>query len=237
MVERFVDRRDAGSRLAALLSAYRGVPGLVVLALPRGGVPVGAEVASALGASLDVLVVRKVGMPRSPEVAMGALAAIAGAVSTVRNPRVLAGMASAGAETAEQAFARVAARESLELDRRQRLYRGDRSTIDVADRTVLVVDDGVATGATMRAALTALRAGRPARVVVAVPVGSREACDALGDLADEVVCARYPEPFWAVGSAYSRFDQTSDDEVQRILAEHAPASGPVEGTGGNAPGS
>jgi putative phosphoribosyl transferase len=220
--EKFADRSDAGRQLASALAAYRHTADLLVLALPRGGVPVAAEVAMELGGQLDVLVVRKVGVPRFPEVAMGAIAATAGTVETVRNPDVLASMDTHGTESAERTFERVAEREALELDRRQRAYRGDRPPLEVAGRTVIVVDDGVATGATMRAALTALRSASPGRTVVGVPVGSREACDRLGTLADEVVCVRKPEPFWAVGQGYLRFDQTTDDEVQRILASFPP---------------
>ncbi len=203
------NRRQAGRVLAGALAHYRGQPGLLVLALPRGGVPVGFEVATALAASLDVFVVRKLGFPGHEEYAIGALAS--GGVS-VMNPLP-------GLTVPPGALAEVVAREQAELLRREQLYRGQRPAIDVRDRTVIVVDDGLATGASMRAALLALRQQRPARLVAAVPVGAAESCRELQDAADEVVCPATPEPFRAVGLWYREFPQTSDDEVHTLLEE------------------
>lgn len=207
----FADRRDAGRALGARLAGT--LPGdVVVLGLPRGGAVVAAEVATALGAPLDVLVVRKLGLPAQPELAMGAVAAIGDAVETVRTDRVLA---AAGVDDAT--FAAVRDRELAELRRRETAYRGDRPAVDVAGRTVVLVDDGLATGATVRAALQVLAGRRPARTVVAVPVGSSEAVRELGALADEVVCLLSPSSLRSVGGAYGNFAQTSDDEVRRLL--------------------
>jgi putative phosphoribosyl transferase len=212
----YVDRVEAGRELAGRLGRYRGVPGLIVLGLPRGGVPVAAEVAAALGAPLDVLVARKIGLPWQSEVAMGAIAAVAGEIVTVTNPRVLDAMTDASTGPSG-AFGKVAERERVELARRQREYRGDRPPLSLEGATVILVDDGVATGATMRAAITAIRGVNPATVVVAVPVGARDSCRELAALADDLECLWKPEPFWAVGQAYVHFDQTSDAEVKRLL--------------------
>jgi len=213
--EPYKDREHAGRVLAEQLAAYRGQPDVLVLGLPRGGVPVAAQVARAIDAPLDVLIVRKIGFPQQPEFAMGAIAAIAGAVQTVRNQYAvdLVGPAS----TRDGVFDHVVARESEELKRRQHAYRDDRPPLEVEGRTIILVDDGLATGATMRAAIAAVRGERPARLVAAVPVGSREACDEIGQLVDQLVCLSVPQPFWAVGQAYERFDQTSDEEVRRLL--------------------
>lgn len=216
--DRYTDRRHAGRVLADGLADFRHHPNLLVLALPRGGVPVAAEIARVLKAPLDVVVVRKVGVPRQPEVAMGALAAIAGTIEVVVNPDVLRHVQSEDAE----AFDRVAERERAELTRRQHAYRGERPAIDVTDRTVVLVDDGIATGATMRAAIAAVTQQRPARLVVAVPVAPREACTELRAMVDDVVCPWTPEPFWAVGQAYIDFSQTSDAEVLKLLNPTAP---------------
>ncbi len=213
---RYADRSDAGRALAAWLADYAGRSDVVVLGLPRGGVPVAAQVARALGAPLDVLVVRKVGVPGQPELAMGAIAAVAGTTEVVRNTDVLALAQRLGHE--EGVFERVAARERVELDRRERAYRGGRPPVEVMGRAVVVVDDGLATGATMRAAVAVLRRLRPAYVVVAVPVGSDEACAAVAAIADEVVCARSPVGLRGVGDAYRDFTQTDDEEVRRALA-------------------
>ena len=205
----FHDRRDAGQVLARRLSAYRGLPDALVLALPRGGVPVGHAVAQALGLPLDVFVVRKLGVPGHDEFAMGAIAS--GGVRVMNGDVVrMLGIGSAQIEAVAQA-------EALELARRERLYRDARPVLVIAQRTVLLVDDGIATGATMRAAARALRAMNPARIVIAVPTGARTTCHALRREADEVVCATTPEPFRAVGCWYEDFAQTSDEEVRGLL--------------------
>jgi len=207
------DRRDAGKRLAELLSAYAQRPDVLVLALPRGGVPVAYEVARALNAPLDVFLVRKLGVPGHEEAAMGAIAS--GGIR-VLNDEVIRAL-----RIPEQVVEQVAAREQRELERRERLYRDDRLPPDVKGRTVILIDDGLATGATMRAALRALRHQRPARLIVAVPVGARSACLELLGEADEVICARTPEPFFGVGWWYQNFEQTSDQEVHELLAQAA----------------
>ncbi|MDM0083836.1 phosphoribosyltransferase [Variovorax sp. J31P179] len=205
----FKDRRDAGRALAKALEAWRGRPGVLVLALPRGGVPVAWEVARALGAPLDVLVVRKLGFPGQEEYAMGAIAP--GGV------RVM-GEADAGWPVSARELEAVVAREQAELVRREQRYRGGRPPLDLAGRVLILVDDGLATGATMRAAVQAARAGNPKQVIVAVPVASTEAVQSLSALADEVVCLFTPEHFRAVGLWYQDFTQTSDEEVDRLLA-------------------
>ncbi|WP_457329001.1 phosphoribosyltransferase [Rhizobacter sp. P5_C2] len=205
----FHDRRDAGEVLARRLSAYRARPDTLVLALPRGGVPVGHAVAQALGLPLDVFVVRKLGVPGHDEFAMGAIAS--GGVRVMNGDVVrMLGIAAAQIEAVAQA-------EALELARRERLYRDARPALVIAQRTVLLVDDGIATGATMRAAARALRAMAPARIVIAVPTGAGSTCHALRREADEVVCATTPEPFRAVGCWYEDFAQTSDEEVRSLL--------------------
>ncbi|HEX6631877.1 MAG TPA: phosphoribosyltransferase family protein [Gemmatimonadaceae bacterium] len=205
----FQDRHDAGRRLAAALAHHAGEAGALVLALPRGGVPVGAEVAAALGLPLDILVVRKLGVPGHEEYAMGAIAG--GGVKVLHEP-VLQML-----RIPAVAVARVVAREQEELARRERAYRGDRPLPVLGARTVLLVDDGLATGASMEAALAVVQRQHPARVVVAVPVAPAETLARLRDLADEVVCVLTPEPFDAVGSWYRDFPQTSDDEVRTLL--------------------
>lgn len=210
---RFVDRREAGAALAAMLQHHAGRPGVVVLALPRGGVPVGYEVAEALGAALDIFLVRKLGMPGHPEFAMGAIAS--GGVRVLSDDVVR--MYGISAEAIE----RVARAEQAELERREREYRQNHAAVDVKDKTVILVDDGLATGSTMRAAVQAVRRQSPARVIVAAPVGAPSTCAEFRSLADEVVCARTPEPFSAVGLWYQDFTQTSDDEVQSLLRTHA----------------
>ena len=207
---RFTDRHDAGRVLAQALSHYAGRSDVLVLALPRGGVPVAAEVARRLDAPLDVFLVRKLGVPGHEELAFGALAE--GGVEVLHDDLVR----SLGLSRA--AMAQVAAREHLELDRHDRLYRGGRRPPTVEHRVVILIDDGLATGATMEAAVMALRERKPAKLVVGVPVGSREACDRLGRLADEVVCPSKPEPFQAVGLWYDDFGQTTDAEVNALLA-------------------
>ena len=206
----FGNRREAGKSLAAELRRFSGRDDVLVLALPRGGVPVGSEVARALGAPLDVFVVRKLGMPGHPELAMGAIAS--GGVR-VLNEELL------GAYPVPQSAIDVVTREEqAELERRERSYRPG-PPLAVRGRIAILVDDGLATGATMRAAVLALRRLAPARVVVAVPVGAVDACRALEEVADEVVCVSTPEPFQAVGLWYADFAQTSDGEVQRLLAD------------------
>lgn len=206
---RFEDRRDAGRQLAAALATRAVDPGAIVLALPRGGVPVGAEVAQALGLPLDILVVRKLGVPGHEEYAMGA---IAGGGVQVLHEEVLRLL-----HIPAVAVARVVAREQAELERRERAYRGARPLPVLGARTVLLVDDGLATGASMEAALAAVQRQHPARVVVAVPVAPAETLARLRTLADEVVCVLTPEPFDAVGGCYRDFPQTSDDEVRALL--------------------
>jgi putative phosphoribosyl transferase len=213
MLGRYHNRTEAGRRLARALGEYAAPRDALVLALPRGGVPVGAEVARALEAPLDVFVVRKLGVPAHPELAMGAIAT--GGVRIV--DRVV--MDQFGVTDAE--LAAVAAVEEQELERRERLYRDGRALPDVAGRTVILVDDGLATGATMSAAATALRAHRPNRLVVAVPIAPPETCAALRELVDEVVCAATPEPFLSVSLWYQDFSETSDEEVRELLARAA----------------
>ena len=206
----FLDRPDAGRALAAAVAGRWD--DAVVLGLPRGGVPVAAEVAAALRAPLDVFVVRKLGLPAHPELAMGAIAT--GGVR-VLNDAVLS-RSGVPAHVVDE----VAARELVELQRREGAYRGDRPPVDVRGRTAVLVDDGLATGATVHAAVLAVRAAGPARVVVAVPVGSPEACRRLSGVADEVVCPHAPEHFRAVGEHYRDFTQTTDDEVRAALRRH-----------------
>jgi erythromycin esterase-like protein/adenine/guanine phosphoribosyltransferase-like PRPP-binding protein len=207
---RFSNRADAGRLLAAHLTEYAGRSDVLVLALPRGGVPVAFEVASALAAPLDVFLVRKLGVPGHPELAMGAIAA--GGVE-ILNEALIRDL-GVPAALVEQ----TAVRERLELERRDRLFRGGRRPAIVRDRTVVLVDDGLATGSTMEAAIVALRQQAPGVIVVAVPVGARETCDRIRRIADRVVCLQTPEPFNAVGLWYDEFEQTSDDEVTRVLA-------------------
>ncbi len=204
---RFRDRRDAGRALAAELAHYAGRPDVVVLGLPRGGVPVAYEVARALHAPLDVFVVRKLGYPGQEELAMGAIAS--GGIR-VLNPRVARDVSS-------EAIEAVAQRELSELERRERQYRGVRRPLEVRGRTVIVVDDGLATGSSMLAAVAALRRREPARIVVAVPVAAQLTCEVLGSHAEEVVCAATPEPFLAVGLWYEDFSQTTDEEIETLL--------------------
>jgi predicted phosphoribosyltransferase len=215
----FTDRRHAGAALATHLRQFAGRSDVVVLALPRGGVPVGYEVARALAAPLDVFVVRKLGLPGHPEFAMGAIAS--GGVR-VLNDDVVAWYRPSPAD-----IDAVTRSERRELERRERAYREGRPSLPVKGRIVMLVDDGLATGSTMRAAVLAVRRLDPALVVVAVPVGARETCDALRDTADQVVCALMPEPFHAVGLWYANFSQTTDDEVRELLT--ARANGPAVG--------
>jgi predicted phosphoribosyltransferase len=210
---RFRDRFEAGRRLAAALATYARRPNLLVLALPRGGVPVGYEVAKALHAPLDVMLVRKLGVPGHEELAMGAIAS--GGVRVISDDVVrMLGIS-------DRAIAAVAANEEQELKRRERLYRGDRPPADIRGRTAILVDDGLATGSTMRAAVAALKAQGPERLVVGVPVAARETCEALQREVDDVVCALTPEPFFAVGQWYQDFSQLTDEEVRELLQSAA----------------
>jgi putative phosphoribosyl transferase len=213
---RYPDRRGAGRALAARLGHYAGRADVVVLGLPRGGIPVAYEVARALNAPLDVFVVRKLGLPGHPELAMGAIAS--GGV------RVLNDDVIRQVHVPLSSIEAVAREEQLELERRERAYRGARPAITVEERVVILVDDGLATGSTMRAAVLAMRRQFPSQIVVAVPVGARETCRAMDEVADEVVCARMPEPFSAVGLWYEDFDQTTDEEVRQLLAASPPAA-------------
>ena len=210
MTRVFQDRVDAGRALARALVSFNAASDAIVLGLPRGGVPVASEVALALGLPLDVLVVRKLGLPWQPELAMGAIAS-GGAI--VMNEDVLR-HAAGRRDLVEQ----VKRRELAELERREREFRGTRPPLAVTGRTAIVVDDGLATGATMEAAVRALKALGAARVVAAVPVASAEACQRIAALADEIVCLETPRYFSAVGQWYSDFEQTSDSEVSRLLA-------------------
>jgi len=206
---RFADRREAGVELAAKLRGYKDRRDVVVLALPRGGVPVAFEIAEALHAPLDIFVVRKLGMPGHPEFAMGAIAS--GGI------RVLNEDAIRWYAVPDSSIESVARQELAELQRREREYRQGRPLLDLRDRVAILVDDGLATGATMRAAVQAVHALRPSRVVVAVPVGAQETCDEFADITDETVCARTPEPLTAVGLWYRDFSQTTDEEVRELL--------------------
>ena len=206
---RFQDRIDAGKRLAERLDRFARQPDVVVLGLPRGGIPVAHEVAARLGARLDVFLVRKLGVPGHPELAMGAIAE--GGVEVLSRDLIHElGIPDALVQ-------RVAARERVELERRDASYRGNRGAVPVHDRTVILVDDGLATGSTMQAAIVSLRQRDPKRIVVAVPVGAKETCQSLARSADEVICVAMPEPFNAVGLWYEDFSQTSDEEVRRLL--------------------
>ena len=206
--EVFRDRKAAGQELGKRLSAYRGRDA-IVLALPRGGVPVAFEVALALQAPLDVIVVRKLGVPGHEEYAMGALAS--GGIRLLNDAVVRElGISAAAIE-------RVVLAEHTELQRRERLYRGDRPAPEVRGRTAILVDDGLATGSTMLVAVRALRAQQPASIAVAVPIAAADTCESLRSEADDVICARTPFPFRAVGLWYQDFSQTSDDEVCELL--------------------
>ncbi|MFI5245986.1 MAG: phosphoribosyltransferase [Gemmatimonadales bacterium] len=217
---RFLDRRDAGRRLASALREYARRTDVLVLGLPRGGVPVASEVASALEAPLDVLVVRKLGVPGQDELAMGAVAS--GGI-TVLNREVIE-----HCRVTQDSIDRVTQRELTELARRDLEYRGSAPPLDVAGRTVIVVDDGLATGATMSAAVAALRVMRPLRIVVAAPVASRDAMRLLRRTADDCVSVSEPEPFYGVGQWYDDFAQTTDREVRRLLADsREPAPAPA----------
>jgi putative phosphoribosyl transferase len=216
---RFRDRFEAGRLLASRLLKYAGRPDVLVLALPRGGVPVAYEVARALHAPLDVFLVRKLGVPGHEELAMGAIASGGVRVLNEEVVRVL--------QIPDEEIDAVAAEQERELERRAQAYRDGRPAPDVRGKVAVLIDDGLATGSTMRAAVAALRQQGPARIVVAVPVGAVETCAELQEEADEAICARTPEPFYAVGLWYEDFTQTTDEEVHELLQraeeEHAPA--------------
>jgi putative phosphoribosyl transferase len=214
----FEDRLEAGRALAARLRHYASRPDVVVLALPRGGVPVAFPVAEELDAPLDLFLVRKLGTPGHRELAMGAIAS--GGI------RVLNDDVVRWYGIPPTAIDAVAREEQQELERREAAYREGREAPSLEGKIVIVIDDGLATGSTMMAAVQAVRQRRPAKVVVAVPVGARDTCDALSTLADEVVCERMPEPFSAVGQWYRNFDQTSDEEVRQLLRAHARTATP-----------
>jgi putative phosphoribosyl transferase len=206
----FRDRAEAGRILAEKLRHYANNQSVVVLALPRGGVPVAYPVAQALRVPLDVFVVRKLGLPGHEELAMGAIAS--GGV-LVLNEEIVSQIPNA-----ERVVAEVAAMEAKELERREALYRGDRPPVDVRQKVVILVDDGAATGATMKAAVVALRKREVAKIVTAVPVGAPETCDELRNLVDESICVIEPESFRAVGQFYRDFSPTTDEEVRELLA-------------------
>ncbi|WP_199589431.1 phosphoribosyltransferase [Blastococcus sp. TF02A-26] len=211
-IKPFRDRTEAGRALAVRLAGHAS-PDLVVLGLPRGGVVVAAEVARPLGGRLDIVVVRKLGVPWQPELAMGAIAAVDSEVETIREERVLGQV-----QVDEAAFARAREREITELRRREDAYRQGRPPTPLDGRPVVVVDDGLATGSTMRAAVAAVRRQQPARLTVAVPVGSPRVCTAFQDEVDDVVCLWAPDSFSAVGQGYEDFRATTDDEVRDALA-------------------
>ena len=205
----FKDRLDAGRQLASRLSAYAARSDVIVLALPRGGVPVASEVARELQLPFDVFLVRKLGVPAHPELAMGAIAE--GGVEVLSDDLIREiGLPPSVVQ-------QIAVRERMELDRRDAMYRHGRARPAVRGQTVIVIDDGLATGSSMQAAVIALRRLEPARIVVAVPVGAKDTCERLANLADEVICATTPEPFQAVGLWYQQFAQTTDDEVRNLL--------------------
>ena len=206
----FRDRTEAGQVLASKLTKYVNQVNTVILALPRGGVPVAYEIGKELGLPVDIFVVRKLGVPGHEELAMGAIAS--GGVRHIN--RDVVDQLRIDSETIDVA----SRREQKEIERRERLYRGQRPPVDVRNKTVILVDDGLATGSTMRAAIAALRQHRPARIVVAVPAAAPQTCSEIADEVDEIICAATPEPFYAVGQWYQEFSQTTDEEVRDLLA-------------------
>lgn len=221
-MSRYAHRRHAGRVLAGALASHAGRDDVVVLALPRGGVPVAFEVARALGAPLDVFVVRKIGVPSHPEVALGAIAS--GGVQ-VMNREIVESL-----RLSRHTIEAVIAVERAELERREHAFRGRNGPLPVAGKTVILVDDGLATGASMRAAIVGLRLRSPKKIVVAVPIAAVQSCEELRGEADEVICGATPEPFYAVGLWYEDFTQTTDSEVRELLAlaQHGPQAA-VEG--------
>jgi putative phosphoribosyl transferase len=210
---RYQDRTEAGRLLAERLAKYKNRPDVVILALPRGGVPVGFEVAQALNAPLDVFVVRKLGVPGQEELAMGAIAS--GGVRVLNEDIVQM------LRIPDEMIEATVAKETEELERRERLYRGDRPGLDARGRVAILIDDGLATGSTMRAAAMALRRHLPSRIVVAAPVAAGSTCDELSNEVDEVICAETPEPFYAISIWYRDFTQTTDDQVRELLSQSA----------------
>ena len=209
----FRDRYEAGRYLAEMLRHYAGSPNLLVLALPRGGVPVAYEVARALHAPMDIMLVRKLGVPGYEELAMGAIAP--GGIRVISNDVIRA------MGIPDLAIAVAAANEEHELERRDRAYRGSRPTPEVEGKVVILIDDGLATGSTMRAAVAALRTQQPERLVLAVPLAPAETCEALRPEVDEIVCGFSPDPFLAVAQGYENFSQTTDEEVRTLLLRSA----------------
>ncbi len=205
----FKDRREAGQQLAQELTQYKNQEDLVVLGLPRGGVPVAYEVAEALNCPLDVFIVRKLGVPGQPELAMGAIAS--GDVQ-VLNENVVN-----RAGVSEQQIKKIAQKVKEELEKREEAYRGARPDINLKDKIVLLIDDGLATGASMRAAVSALKEHEPQKIVVAVPTAPKDTCGEFESMVDEVICLRNPSPFWGVGGSYQNFSQTSNEEVRELL--------------------
>ena len=208
---RFRDRRDAGTKLTKKLVWYADHPDVLVLALPRGGVPVAYEVALALNAPLDVFIVRKLGLPGQEELAIGAIAS--GGIRVLNDDVIRA------LNVPQEVINFVVKRELQELKRREQTYRGDRPAPQVRDQTVILIDDGLATGASMRAAIAGLHAQHPARIVVAVPAAAKEVCDSFRREVDEIVCAMTPDPFYGVGRWYEEFKQINDEEVRALLEE------------------
>ena len=205
----FRNRTEAGQILASKLTKYLNQVNTIILALPRGGVPVGYEIGKELGLPVDIFVVRKLGVPGHEELAMGAIAS--GGVRHIN--RDVVDQLRIDSETIDVA----SRREQKEIERREQLYRGQRPPVDVRNKTVILVDDGLATGSTMRAAIAALRQHRPARIVVAVPAAAPQTCSEIADEVDEIICAATPEPFYAVGQWYQEFSQTTDEEVRELL--------------------
>jgi putative phosphoribosyl transferase len=228
-IKRFKDRLHAGKLLAKRLEAYAHRPDVIVLALPRGGVPVAYAVAKELGVPLDVMLVRKLGVPGHEELAMGAVAS--------GGQLVLASDVVQTLGIPDEIIKAAARRELAEIERREKLFRSSRPPLQLQDRVVILVDDGLATGSTMLAAVRAVRKQNPARVVAAVPVGASDTCRMLSSEADEVICLRTPEPFYAVGQWYDNFTQTTDEEVIHLLDDawhtqptQAGQPGPIAGT-------
>jgi len=205
----FENRRDAGKQLAKELSEFKGQNDAIVLGLPRGGIPVAYEVAKALELPLDVFIVRKLGVPGQPELAMGAIAS--GDIK-VMNESVVR-----NAGISDQQIEEVAHKEKEELKKREKAYRGARPDIDLQGKTVLIVDDGLATGASMRAAISALREHNPKKIIAAIPTAPRDTCQEFESEVDQIICLRTPSPFWGVGGSYQNFSQTTNEEVRTFL--------------------